>query len=90
MGGGLGLGEGFDGLGGEGGELGPVGCDPGHMGEELEVEDLEGVWWEEGGAGGGAEDGIQDNGRDDGDRGGLIPCRRVPFRRVEGGEETSD
>ena len=62
LGGGFGLGEGFDGLGGEGGELGPVGCDPGHKGEELVVEGLDGVGWEEVGAGAGAEDGVEDNG----------------------------
>jgi len=80
--GGLDLVEGFDGLGGEGGELGPVGGDPGGMGKELVVDGLDGVGREEGGAGAGAEDRIKNNW--DG-RGGLIPCRRVPFRRVAAG-----
>jgi hypothetical protein len=62
--GGLRFGEGFDGLGSEGGELGPVGGDPRHEGEELAVEGLDGAGWEEVGAGGGAEDGVQDYGRD--------------------------
>ena len=75
--GGLGLGESFNGLGGEGGELGPVGCDPGDMREELVVEGLDGVRWEQVGAGGRSENRIKN---DRGRGGGLIPCRRVPFR----------
>ena len=87
LGGGLGLGEGFDGLGGEGGELGPVGCDPGHMREKLVVEGLDGVGWKEVGAGAGAEDGIE---HDRGRRGGLIPCLGLPFLGADSSEKTRD
>ena len=85
--GGLGLGEGFDGLGGEGRKLGPVGRDPRHMGEEVEVEDVDGGRWEEVVAGAGAEDRVEDYGS----RGGrLIPCLGLPFLGVHGSEKTRD
>jgi len=41
------------------------------------VEGLDCIGWKEGGAGAGAEDGIE---HDEGRGRGLIPCRRVPFR----------
>jgi len=87
VGGRFGFGEVCDGLGGEGRELGPVGCDPRHMREELVVEGLDGGRREEVGAGGGAEDGIEHYG---GRGEWLIPCRRVPFLGAEGGEKTRD
>jgi len=59
--------KGFDWLGGKSGELGPVRRDPRHMGEQLVMEDLEGFWRKETGAGTGTEDGIEDYRRDDGD-----------------------
>ena len=80
--GGFGFGESFDRFSGEGRELGPVRCDPRHKGEELLVKELESLRWEEGCAGGGAEDWVEDDG-DPG--GGLIPYRRVPFRKMQGG-----
>lgn len=86
-GGELGLGEGFDGLGGEGGELEPVGGDPGHKGEELVVEEVDGAGWKEVVAGAGAEDGIE---HDEGRGGGPIPCLGLPFLGADGSEKTRD
>ncbi len=85
--GGFGLRKGFDGLSGERGELRPVGCDPGDVGDELLVEGLDCVGWEQMGSRAGAEDGVEDD-RDGG--GGLIPCRLLPFCGVDGGEKTRD
>ena len=62
VGGGFGVGQVGDGESGKGGELGPVGRDPGDGGEKLLVEGFEGLGWEEVGAGAGAEDGVEDDG----------------------------
>jgi len=87
LGRGLGLAEGFDGLGGEGGELGPVRGDPVDEGQELLVKGLDGVGWEQVVAGGGAKDGIEHDG---GFGGGLIPCLGLPFLGADGSEKTRD
>jgi len=84
MGGGLGFGESLDGERGEGGELGPVGRDPGDGGEKLLVEGFEGPDWEEVGPGAGAEDGVEDD-----ERPRLIPCL-IPCLLAEGGEKSRD
>ena len=65
MGGGFGLGYGFDGVVDEGGELGPVGGDPGDVGQKVVVEGFDGLGWEKVGAGAGAEDGVEDDGERD-------------------------
>ena len=84
VGGGFGLGEGLDGELGEGGELGPVGGDPGDGGEKLVVEGVESLGWEEGGSGAGAKDGVEDDGGLE-----VIPCR-VSSGAVEGSEKSRD
>lgn len=96
---GFGFGEIVDGERGEDGELVPVGRDPGDDGEKLLVEGLDGLGWEEVGAGAGAEDGVEDDGRGRltpvrltparGISVGLIPCRLAEFReksRYSGGD----
>lgn len=60
---GFGMGEVLNGQLGEGGELGPVGCDPGDGREKLLVECRDGLGREQVGAGAGAEDGVEDDRR---------------------------
>ena len=48
------------------------------MGEELVVEDLDGVGWEQVGAGGGSEDRIKDD-RDGGGRSDSLPSSSLPL-----------
>lgn len=80
VGGGFGVGEILDGESGEGGELGPVGRDPGDCWKKLLVEGFECLGREEAGAGAGAEDGVEDDRR----------FRLIPCLLVEGGEKSCD
>lgn len=73
---------------GEGGELGPVGRDPGDGGEKLLVEGVECLGREEVGAGTGSEDGVEDDRRSR--LTSRLIARLIPCLLVEGSEESRD